>query len=294
MKLILIGTVKFSEEMLKALIENNSNIQGVVTSNNSEINSDYSDLTSICKQNKIPCHITDDINSKKTISWIKKFNADAIYCFGWSRLIKKDLISLPPLGIIGYHPAELPKNRGRHPIIWSLVLGLKQTASTFFIMNEDADSGDIVSQIKIKIDEKDNAKTLYDKLTFVARNQVIEITNNLGKLKNIRKKQNESKSNIWRKRRKKDGMIDWRMSAKSIHNLVRGLSKPYPGAHFEYKEKEYKVLKTELLKIKNIQNIEPGKVIDITKNGDPIIMCSDQCIKLLQLDPINLKKGDYL
>ena len=89
-------------------------------------------------------------------------------------------------------------------------------------------------------------------------------------------------------------MIDWRMSAKSIHNLVRGLSKPYPGAHFEYKDKEYKVLKTELLKIKNIQNIEPGKVIDITKNGDPIIMCSDQCIKLLQLDPINLKKGDYL
>ncbi len=292
MKIILIGAVKFSKEMLKTLIDNNSNILGVVTSNNTEMNSDYSDLTSICKQNKIPCHITDDINSQKTISWIKQYNADVVYCFGWSRLIKKDLISLPPLGIIGYHPTELPKNRGRHPIIWSLVLGLKETASTFFIMNEEADSGDIVSQIKIKIDQNDNAKSLYDKLTFIARNQVIEITNNLGNLKNI--KQKESKSNIWRKRSKKDGIIDWRMSAKSIHNLVRALSNPYPGAHFVFKDKEYKVLETELVKIKDIQNIEPGKVIDIDENGKPIIMCGDQCIKLLQLDSIILNKGDYL
>ena len=81
---------------------------------------------------------------------------------------------------------------------------------------------------------------------------------------------------------------------RSIHNLVRGLSRPYPGAHFEFMQKEYKVWETEVMKIENIQNIEPGKVIDISEDGNPIIMCGDQCIKLLQLDPINLNKGDYL
>ena len=294
MKIILIGTVEFSKEMLRTLIENNFKIQAVITSSNSEINSDYSDLKPLCDKNDIPCHISDDINSNRTIELIKNYEADVIYCFGWSRLLKKDLISLPPLGVIGYHPAELPKNRGRHPIIWALVLGLKETASTFFIMNEEADTGDIVSQVKVKIDGNDNAKSLYKKLSSAAQEQVIEITNNLNQLDAIKVKQNNSKSNVWRKRSKKDGIIDWRMSAVSIHNLVRGLSRPYPGAHFEFMQKEYKVWETEVMKIENIQNIEPGKVLDISEDGKPIIMCGDQCIKLLQLDPINLNKGDYL
>ena len=294
MKIILIGTVEFSKEMLKTLIESNFKIQAVMTSSKSEINSDYSDLKPLCDKNDIPCHISDDINSNRTIELIKNYEADVIYCFGWSRLLKKDLISLPPLGVIGYHPAELPKNRGRHPIIWALVLGLKETASTFFIMNEEADTGDIVSQVKVKIDGSDNAKSLYKKLSSAAQEQVIEITNNLNQLDAIKVKQNNSKSNVWRKRSKKDGIIDWRMSAVSIHNLVRGLSRPYPGAHFEFMQKEYKVWETEVMKIENIQNIEPGKVLDISEDGKPIIMCGDQCIKLLQLDPINLNKGDYL
>tara|TARA_B100000945_G_scaffold319543_1_gene326989 strand:- start:1293 stop:2177 length:885 start_codon:yes stop_codon:yes gene_type:complete len=294
MKIILIGTVEFSKEMLKALLENDSKIQAVITSNNSEINSDYSDLKPLCEKNDIPCHITNDVNSNRTIELIKSYEADVIYCFGWSRLLKKDLISLPPLGVIGYHPAELPNNRGRHPIIWALVLGLKETASTFFIMNEEADSGDIVSQVKVKIDESDNAKSLYKKLSSIARKQVIEITNNLNQLDIIKVKQDNLKSNIWRKRSKKDGMIDWRMSAQSIHNLVRGLTRPYPGAHFEFMQKEYKVWETQIMKLENIKNIEPGKVLDISEDGNPIIMCGDQCIKLLQLDPINLNKGDYL
>ena len=294
MKIILIGTVEFSKEMLKTLIENNSRIEAVITSNDSEINSDYSDLKPLCEKNDIPCHITDDINSNRTIELVKNYEADVIYCFGWSRLLKKDLISVPPLGVIGYHPAELPKNRGRHPIIWALVLGLKETASTFFIMNEEADSGDIVSQVRVKIDGSDNAKSLYKKLSLIAREQVIEITNNLKQLDAVKVKQNNLKSNVWRKRSKKDGMIDWRMSAESIHNLVRGLSSPYPGAHFEFMQKEYKVWETKLMKLENIKNIEPGKVLDIGEDGNPIIMCGDQCIKLLQLDPINLNKGDYL
>ena len=161
-------------------------------------------------------------------------------------------------------------------------------------MNEEADSGDIVSQVKVKIDGSDNAKSLYKKLSLIAREQVIEITNNLKQLDAVKVKQNNLKSNVWRKRSKKDGMIDWRMSAESIHNLVRGLSSPYPGAHFEFMQKEYKVWETQIMKLENIQNIEPGKVLDIGEDGNPIIMCGDQCIKLLQLDPINLNKGDYL
>ena len=62
------------------------------------------------------------------------------------------ILDLAPLGIIGFHPAALPRNRGRHPIVWALVLGLEETASTFFFMDKGADTGDILSQEKIKTD----------------------------------------------------------------------------------------------------------------------------------------------
>ena len=86
---------------------------------------------------------------------------DVIFCFGWSRLIKKTLLNIAPLGVIGFHPALLPANRGRHPLIWSLILGLKESGSTFFFMDEGADSGDILSQLNVSISEMDDAGTLY-------------------------------------------------------------------------------------------------------------------------------------
>ena len=66
------------------------------------------------------------------------------------------------MGVLGYHPTKLPANRGRHPLIWSLVLGLKQSASTFFFLDQDADSGDIISQKDFEILNTDDALALYN------------------------------------------------------------------------------------------------------------------------------------
>lgn len=97
----------------------------------SSFNSDFADLTPLCKKNNILFKHVDDVNSEDSISWIKQLQPDIIFCFGWSSIIKKELLDLPPMGIIGFHPAKLPANRGRHPIIWALVLDLDKTASTF-------------------------------------------------------------------------------------------------------------------------------------------------------------------
>lgn len=65
------------------------------------------------------------------MNFISSLNPDIIYCFGWSKLLSPEIFCLAPKGVIGFHPTKLPHNRGRHPIIWSLVLGLEETASTF-------------------------------------------------------------------------------------------------------------------------------------------------------------------
>ena len=236
MNIVFIGSIMFSEKILIQLINMKVNIKGVCTIKSANNNSDHVDLTKISIKNKIPVKYTDDINSENSIKWIKSLSPDIIFCFGWSRLLKTDLLKLAPLGVLGYHPAALPANRGRHPLIWALILGLKETGSTFFFMDDGADSGDILSQHPIKIFNNDNAGSLYKRITETALEQIDEFLPTLQSGDCNKIKQDHSKSNTWRKRYKNDGKIDWRMSAITIHNLVRGLTKPYIGAHIEYKD----------------------------------------------------------
>ena len=88
------------------------------------------------KKIKYLLRYVDDVNSKDNYNWIKSLNPDIIFCFGWSNLLKKDILTLAPMGVLGFHPSKLPQNRGRHPLIWALALGLKKSASTFFFMDE--------------------------------------------------------------------------------------------------------------------------------------------------------------
>ena len=132
MKILFIGTVEFSARAIEKLLEIHADIVGIVTRKESPINSDFIDLTPIGKEFGIPTKYTNDINDTETLSWIRELAPDILMCFGWSALIKKELLELPPMGVVGFHPALLPNNRGRHPLIWAKVLGLEKSGNTFF------------------------------------------------------------------------------------------------------------------------------------------------------------------
>jgi len=294
-RILFVGTVRFSEKMLRKLIEINADVVGVVTGPDSGLNADYADLSSICADNDIACHLTQDINNVETIAWVKRQKPDVIFCLGWSRLLGAEFLALSKMGVVGFHPTELPKNRGRHPLIWALVLGLKQTASTFFFMDSGADSGDILSQKKISVTDVDDALSLYEKVEQVAETQLVEIVAGLESGDYARISQDESKANYWRKRCENDGRIDWRMSASSIHNLVRGLTRPYIGAEFCLGDEVYKVWRSRPLDIAGIENSEPGKVLEVTARGSVVLKCGEQCIELLETEPVlHVAKGQYL
>lgn len=293
MRIVFIGTVEFSLKALEKLVDINANVIGVCTKEKSNFNSDFADLTPICQSNKIPYVYADDINSKETIRWIKSLNPDIIFCFGWSSLIKYELLNLAPMGVIGYHPSSLPQNRGRHPLIWALALGLKQSASTFFIMEEDADDGDILSQIKFDILYEDDAKSIYNKVIEIALEQigtfVPELENKIYKIS----KQDHSQANTWRKRSKKDGAIDFRMTSNAIYNLVRALTKPYVGAHLEYNGEDVVVWKAEEVAYDKL-NIETGKIIEV-ENNTLLVKTYDGAIRILKHEFNELPvSGEYL
>ena len=132
MKILFIGTVDFSYYTLAKLVDLNAIIIGVIARESSTFHADFHDLRPFCKKNNINFKYVKNINAEKNVEWIRNQNPDVIFCFGWSQLLKANLLNIVPLGVIGYHPAKLPENRGRHPLIWALCLGLKETASTFF------------------------------------------------------------------------------------------------------------------------------------------------------------------
>lgn len=296
MNILYIGCVESSYVLLKALIENKVSICGVITKSSSKFNSDFVDLSPLCEKHKIDYYYTENSKEQGTVDFIKKKKPDVIYCFGWSHLLSKEIINLSKLGVVGFHPANLPYNKGRHPLIWALVLGLEQTATTFFMIDEKADNGDIISKEFIKIDFTDNARTLYNKVMEVAKKQVIEITKGFEEETIVYVKQNSEEGNVWRKRTINDGKIDFRMSSMAIYNLVRGLTRPYVGAHLEYEGNEYKVWSTEIIQDKNNSyfNIEPGKIIEVYSESSFLVKTGDGLIKVTDADETNLMVGDYL
>tara|TARA_A100001011_G_C14302573_1_gene841541 strand:+ start:1688 stop:2575 length:888 start_codon:yes stop_codon:yes gene_type:complete len=295
MKIVFIGCVRFSYYCLKAILENNYEISGVCTLKESSFNNDFFDLTEISKKYNIAVKYTKNINNPDNVNWIKSLNPDIIFCFGWSKLLKKEILEIPKYGVLGYHPAHLPRNRGRHPIIWALALGLNKTASTFFFMNESADEGDILDQKIIKINSQDDANTLYEKLTKIALKQILTFLPKLETNNYIKTPQANNLSNNWRKRGKIDGLIDWRMSSENIRNLIRALTKPYCGASFFYKNNEYIIWTAEDVYCK-LDNIEPGKILMVSEN-EFTVKCGSNAIKITDTEPSIfhiLKVGDYL
>jgi methionyl-tRNA formyltransferase len=296
MKIVFIGTVEFSKQSLLKLVSLNADIQGVITRRQSPGNADFANLTDVCERNQLPVYYTDDINHEACIAWIRDKKPDILFCFGWSQLLKEPLLNLAPRGVIGFHPSLLPLNRGRHPIIWALALGLEKTGSTFFFMDGGADSGDILSQREIPIAYTDSSKTLYSKITESALHQIELFLPDLTQNQHERIAQDHTKATYWRKRTQHDGLIDWRMPARGVYNLVRALTRPYIGAHTHYDSKPFKIWSVSEKAGSLSPFAEPGKVVEVEKKANSFtVKCGTDAIIVIEHELQSLPKtGDYL
>lgn len=295
MRLAFIGCVEFSFRALEHVLELDAvELVGVVTRRSSPINADFRSLVPLAESAASPYLEVDADRHESLADWLSSRTPDVVYCFGWPFLLSRDVLDVPPGGSVGFHPAALPENRGRHPIIWSLALGLTETASTFFFMDEGADSGDIISQERLPIHESDDAATLYERITATALRQITGFTPLLASGGVDARPQDHSRANSWRKRHVGDGRIDWRMSPRAIYNLVRALTRPYVGAHVALADGDARVWRVERVDAETPPNLEPGKVLGV--EGRIItVKCDGGAVRLVdhELSPLP-QVGSYL
>ena len=272
LRAILVGCIRFTETCLVELLEFGVDVVGVLTLSPERggFHADYADLGPLCDRHGISIRRVENINDPEVVAGIQLSNADVCLVLGWSQLIGDQILAAIPC--VGSHPALLPQNRGRHPLIWARVLGLEETGLTFFRLGAGADDGPILCQDRFSIDDRDDASTLYAKMEDSARKILPDLVEKLI-AKDPGQEQDHFRANSWRKRDKGDGQIDFRMSSRQIDLLVRALTHPYVGAHVVYGDREVKIWGTRIGRLpEDFRNYEHGKVVKTT--GDEIMVRS--------------------
>lgn len=301
MRIVFIGAVDFSAHCLREILKNRGNVVAIFTvaDSRTSMHADFANLSEIAQPDNIPIHKVRNINHPRNVHRIRSYRPDIIFVFGWSQLISQTIINIPPRGCIGTHPALLPQNRGRHPIVWALVEGLKETGLTFFYIDEGTDSGDILWQQACAITLEDTAATLYKKIKELASGGIGEFLPLLEGNQAQRAPQDHSKATYWRKRTEKDGEIDWTSSSQTTYNLIRALTHPYVGAHTYHQNSVVKVWQAQLSNtpLPTQSQQVPGTVIHITSDGHLHVKTADHLLVILEYactEDTLIKTGDKL
>jgi methionyl-tRNA formyltransferase len=163
-------------------------------------------------------------NINKKAELLKDIAPDFMLEYGCHYLFKRPVLEIAP--VIGMHPTLLPGRRGRAPLNWTLVDGLKESGVTMFYLDEGVDSGDIIYQKKFQISEKDNVRDLVGKVNDILIEMNADLITNYPDVPRI--PQDHSKATYKEKRSPSDGEIDWNRSSEEIDRLIRATTHPYP------------------------------------------------------------------
>lgn len=222
---------------------------------------------------------------------------DCAFVAGWYQLISSQLLSLVPRGVYGFHASDLPSLRGNAPLVWAILLGLRESAVSLFKFDEGMDSGPIVGKEKFEIDESDRIADLVEKATascvrLVTKHATAIVEGNVSL-----SYQNDTYATYVASRIPDDGLIQWDQSAEEINRLVRAIAPPYPGAFTKLPNGErIRVLRAHVF-ARPYYGI-PGQAVHAVE-GKRIICCGESSALVLEevehcdnlvLDTANLVK----
>ena len=277
-KLLFFGFSMTGAAVLEELIKMGANIIGVYTYEDNPKENWFPSVKLLAQKHSIPTYTPEKL-TQSDVENIKTLNPDIILSVYYRSLISDDILKLAPLGAFNMHGSLLPKYRGRAPINWVLVKGEKETGATLHYMVAKADAGDIVGQKVVPIDNEDTALILTKKVTAAACDIIREVFPLIEKKQQKPRKQDMSVSTYFGRRTPADGLINWQDNAQNIYNLIRAVTKPFPGAFFEENGKKIIIWRAKVLSTKT--NKPAGTTISTTPY---IITAADKDLEILEYE----------
>jgi len=259
---------------IEALLNAGYEISAVFThADDPKENTFYGSVAQLCSLKGIPVHAPEDANHPLWIERIAKLNPDYVFSFYYRNLLSEQLLATARKGAFNLHGSLLPSYRGRAPANWVLVNGETETGVTLHRMVKRADAGAIIAQERVAIDRTDTALTLHAKLRDAASSLLRDTLPLLAQGKVTETAQDESKATYFGRRTPADGKLVWKKPAEELFNLVRAVTKPYPGAFCAVGEHKLIVWSAEV--VKGNEGQAPGRVISV----DPLrIACGEDSL----------------
>lgn len=178
----------------------------------------------------IPVITPADPNTPEVLAAVRAARPDFLFSFYYRHMLKAPLLEAAPRGAFNLHGSLLPRYRGRVPVNWAIIHGETETGATLHVMNVKPDNGPIVDQMAVPILPDDTAREVFDKITLAAEIVVWRSLPALVAGTAVLREQDLSQGGYFGGRKPEDGRIDAAASAQRIHDFVRALTRPYPGA----------------------------------------------------------------
>jgi len=252
----------------------------------------FGSVAELAASHGITTFAPEDPNHPLWVERVRRTEPDIIFSFYYRKLLKSPLLELPPRGCLNLHGSLLPRYRGRCPVNWVLVNGEQETGVTLHYMTPRPDDGDIVAQAKVAIGDDDTARSLHARLAGAARELLDETLPRLERGAAARIPQDPSHASYFGGRRPADGEVDWRSSATQVRNLVRAVTRPYPGA-FSFVSGRKCLLWQVAEVAERPPNSTPGKLVSVQP---PVVACGEGAVRLelAQLEDGVCLGGDQL
>ena len=289
MKIAFFGTPEYVVPIFEYLLKNENIICAITRSDKPSgrhLHPVPSPIKEVAIERKIPVFIPENLKDKDFLSKLSVLNPQLAVVAAYGKILPKEVLDIFPLGCVNLHFSLLPEYRGAAPIQWAIIKGEKETGVTGFFMDEGLDTGKIIFQKKIEIDENEDSLSLQKKLIFVA---IDVLSETLEKIKKGFKGEAQTGTVSYAPPLKKsDGEIDWNRPAEEIHNLIRG-TKPWPSAYAEVKS--IKILEAEKIQICPGDNLQcpacalPGQVTGIVKGTGFVVKCGENFLLIKTVQP---------
>ena len=292
-RIVFMGTPDFAAESLRVLTDQNYNIVAVVTApdrpsgRGQKIN--QSAVKRLALELKLPVLQPIKLRDPEFLDSLRQLNPDLIIVVAF-RMLPEVVWSMPNMGTINLHASLLPQYRGAAPINWAIINGETSTGVSTFFINEKIDTGHLLLQQEVAIDENMNAGRLHDILMETGAQLITKTLEKLFKQNISSRPQSIMKEGELLKEapklKKADSRIDWNQPVQNVHNLIRGLS-PYPGAWTIFSKSQNEIF------LAKIYTCSPGTKDDkdkpgticISDNKHLRIKCADAYLDILKLQP---------
>jgi methionyl-tRNA formyltransferase len=278
---------------LNVLLAHGVDVALVVTHrDNPKENIWFESVQKLAELHGIPTITPDNPNVAEVEEQIRALQPDFFFSFYYREMLKAPLLAIPKRGALNMHGSLLPKYRGRVPVNWAIIRAETETGATLHYMTEKPDNGDIVAQQAVPILSNDTAHEVFQKVTVAAEMALNGVLPALlaGKAKAV--KQDLSKGAYFGGRKAEDGVINWSQSALEIHNLVRAVAPPYPGAMTQVMGKPMRILQTLATKEAASGKEQPAFYV---KEGKAYAICGSGVLRVVrfELDGVEMNAAEF-